>query len=475
MALLAWALAAGGRPAEPAPVADAASAPAPDAPRVPAPEVGAGLDPVAFARHVQPVLAARCASCHSVVGGGGGLLLAQGSDPRTVEANLWAARRFVAPGRPQESALLLKPLPAHEGGPGHGGGEVLTMASPEWAALAAWVGAAWVGGEAPGPTVAPAGPGGPSAGPGDAPLEVTIEAARAEVTVGEPVALRAAAVGRGQPLAYRWALRARPTGSEARVERPAEAEAQLVADRPGTYVVMLVVHDSAASGTAELTLVAAERASAPAAAPPPSAAGPRAFQALVGRAPTADEARALSGLGGEALIKALLARPEPHQAWWEAELEHLGLTGPHRPKGATWDSVSERLRAGRITPVDALQALLFSQAWTARHAGKEAYVAAVLERVLGLEARDAAAARGPAERLHDGHEAELFGRKGESQADLVRIAGQDPRARRALLARAHRRVTGRAATPEALEAAVARTGEAPGELMATIVGWACQQ
>ncbi|MCO5172107.1 MAG: FHA domain-containing protein [Planctomycetes bacterium] len=480
--LLGWALSGGGRAAPTgaatqdeggaqAATVDPGRAGATDA------HTHAGLDPVAFGRDVQPVLAARCASCHSVVGGGGGLLLAQSGDPRTVEANLWAVRRFVQPGRPQESALLLKPLPAHEGGPGHGGGDVLTMTSPEWAAMAAWV--------AGGPTPREATPPSTAA---DEDLAVRIDLPGAEVPVGRAAPLRSApdAAAAQGPLSYRWALRARPAGSAARIERPAEAQAELVPDRPGTYVVMLVVHDGKASGSAEATLVAVDgaggeappgtsaSAAAPSTGPAAGPAGARAFQALVGRAPTADEARGLEGLAGDALVKALLERPEPYRAWWEAELEHLGLTGEHRPKGATWDSVPERLRASRITAVDALQALLFSQAWASRHAGREAYVAAVLERVLGLDGAQATAARGPAERLHDGHEAELFGRKGESQADLVRIAGQDERARRALLARAHRRVTGRAAPPDVLEPAVARAVEAPADVFRILARWASE-
>lgn len=474
--LLAWAVATR-EPASPAP--GAAGAPA-SAPSAPAPTQGepvaaAGdLDAAVFARDVQPVLSARCAICHSAVGRGGGLVLAQSDDARTVEANLWAVRRFVRPGRPQESALLLKPLPAHEGGPGHGGGEVLSMSSPEWRAMAAWV-----------EGTSPAAPGSAEATPA-APARVEnrppvprIEAGPGPVRVGEPLPLLGAADDLdGDPLSFRWALKARPAGSSAAIERPGEPTASLLPDRAGTYVVTLVVHDGRSAATTELTVVAEERAAAAGTTPAARTtthglAGPRAFEALTGAAPTADVAAELAELSGDALVDALLQRPEVYRAWWEAELEHFALTGEHRPKGATWDSVPDRLRAGRLTPVDALQAVLFSQGFTARHAGRDAYVTAVLERVLGLSADEAAPARPAAERLYDGHAAELFGKKGASQADLVRIAAQDPRARRALLARAHRRVTGVEATAEVLDAALAEVLEAPGRTLPIVVRWAC--
>lgn len=471
VALLGWALTSGRDGQAPVPVA--VHAPAPAAPQavMTAGDEGA-LDAAVFARDVHPILSAKCAACHSVVGRGGALVLAQNDDPRTIEANLGAVRRFVRPGRPEESPLLLEPLPAQEGSPGHGGGDVLTMASPEWKTIAAWVAGRPVEGAV---AVAPPAP---AQAPNSAP-EARIHLPEAAARVGQMIPLGAAATDRdGDSISFRWTLRARPAGSAASIEGAAEAQAALTPDRNGTYVIALVAHDGRESGAAEATIVvtAGELVDAPARAPAAATgpAGARAFEALAGRAPTAEEAAALGNLQGEALARALLTSPEPYRAWWAAELEHLGLTGEHQPKGGTWASVPDRLRAGRLSALDALQALLFSQAWTARHAGKEAYVAALLERVLVLTGPDAAAERESAERLHDGHAGSFLGKKAESQADLVRIAGQDARSRRALLARAHRRVVGRDAAAAVLDAALARVQETPADFFPIVVGWACE-
>lgn len=469
VALLGWAI-AGGRDQAPVPVATSGPAPTVHADAA----IEGALDAAVFARDVQPILSARCASCHSVVGRGGALVIAQNDDARTVEANLGAVRRFVRPGRPQESPLLLEPLPVQEGSPGHGGGDVLSMDSVEWRTIAAWVA---------GRPVEPVAGADPVSRP--APAQVANSAPEARITLpdaparpGQVIPLGAAGTDRERDaLSFRWTLRARPAGSAATIEGAGEAQAALTPDRAGTYVVALVAHDGRESGTAEATIVVSAAEPIVARAPAPGAGavpGARAFEALARRAPTAEESATLAALDGDALVKALLARPEPYRAWWEAELEHLGLTGEHQPRGGTWESVPDRLRAGRLSALDALQALLFSQAWTARHAGKEAYVGALLERVLVLTGPDAEGERASAERLHDGHAGSFLGKEAESQADLVRIAGQDARARRALLARAYGRIVGHDATAAVLDAALARVQQKPADFFPIVVGWACE-
>lgn len=456
--LLLWALLHGRAPAAAPPEAPAVAA-APTPARLPAADLSL-LDADVFAAQVQPVLAARCASCHEQVGRAGGLALAASDDPATVRANLAAIRRYVVPGRPQESPLLLEPLPAAEGGTGHGGGEVLTMASAEWRTLAAWVEQART----------PAA----SAAPGPKNQAPTAKAAANPTAgpAGQPIALdgTGSVDPDGGALTFRWTLKRKPDGSKAVLDRPGESRTQLFVDVPGAYVVALVVHDGQASAATEVEVAATlppERERAPAIA--------GAFEALCGRAPTEAEARALAPLEGDALAKALADRPEAYARWWEAELVHLGLEGEHRPRGEPWASIPDRLRAGRVSALDVLQALCLGQAWSSRHAGRDAAVDALLTRVLGLDPAAVTAERDAGRRLFDGFDATFLGVQGTGQADLVRIAASDPRAKRALLARAHQRILGRPAPAPILDAAQATLTTKPKELFAILAGWAAQR
>jgi len=461
--LLLWALLHGRAPAPAgdanAAVADApavAAAPTPSRPQVADLSL---LDADVFAAQVQPVLAAKCASCHEQVGRAGGLVLAASDDPATVRANLAAIRRYVVPGRPQESPLLLEPLPAAEGGTGHGGGEVLAMASAEWQAMAAWVEQART-------------PSAAAAGPKNQAPTAKVVATPTTAPAGQPIALDGAgsADPDGGALTFRWTLKRRPDGSKAVLDRPGEARTQLFVDLPGAYVVALVVHDGQASAASEVEVAATlppERERAPAIA--------GAFEALCGRPPTEAEVQALAPLEGDALAKALADRPEAYARWWEAELAHLGLEGEHRPRGEPWISIPDRLRAGRVSALDVLQALCLGQAWSTRHAGRDAAVDALLTRILGLDPAAATAERAAGRRLFDGFQAAFLGVEGTGQADLVRIAVSDPRARRALLARAHQRILGRPAPAPILDAAQATLTTKPKELFAILAGWAAQR
>lgn len=52
----------------------------------------------------------------------------------------------------------------------------------------------------------------------------------------------------GDPLSFTWSITERPTGSTATLERPDTATPELATDRPGTYVVRLVVSDGFVNG-----------------------------------------------------------------------------------------------------------------------------------------------------------------------------------------------------------------------------------
>ncbi len=443
--LIAAAVGLGRSGPEPSDLQSAAAAAEPTAEETepPTPALADELDRERFAREVQPVLASACAGCHERVGRGGRLLLASGADPETVAANYDAVRAFVTPGAPERSPLLLAPLAPAEGGTGHGGGAVLAAASPEWRALQAWV-----------------------AGPRDEAAAAAPSAAidaPAEGRVGEAVALSGAASASpsGAALTFRWTLLERPAGSQAALEAKGGAEARLLPDLPGRYAVALIVHDGRAPGSAQHA-IEVDVARAP-------GAWRAAAEALLGRPLTEDEGRALAEADPARRAELLLEREELYARWWAAELEHLGLTGRHRPEGEPWSSLPRRLQAGHVGVEDVLFAVLVGQDWASRHAGRDAYVAAALERLLGPERSADPALVEAARKLFDGHPAELLGQPLEDQVGLVRALVQSPEAHRAALARALSRVLGRPVEARRLERAAARLEREPERFFAVLV------
>jgi hypothetical protein len=110
------------------------------------------LDYDYFKTRVQPIFLnkkpgnARCYVCHRGTGAGNGYLqvLLPGAttwDEEQSRKNFDAVRRFVVPGAPTRSRLLMHPLAEEAGGDEfHGGGRHWTSQdNPEWKILAAWV------------------------------------------------------------------------------------------------------------------------------------------------------------------------------------------------------------------------------------------------------------------------------------------------------------------------------------------------
>jgi len=109
------------------------------------------LDYEFFKARVQPIFLekrpghARCYVCHR---GSSATSYLQILSPRTVtwtdeqsRKNFDAVRRYVIPGHPEQSRLLMHPLAEDAGGDDfHGGGrQFASKATPEWRTIAAWI------------------------------------------------------------------------------------------------------------------------------------------------------------------------------------------------------------------------------------------------------------------------------------------------------------------------------------------------
>lgn len=124
-------------------------APAPSP--APSSSTASSLDFEFYRTRVQPILFAkrpggvRCVTCHARVANSQLRLqpLAPGATSWSLEderANFEALSRFVVPGEPAASRLLMHPLERAAGGdPFHGGGKPWrSQSDPEWQTLAAW-------------------------------------------------------------------------------------------------------------------------------------------------------------------------------------------------------------------------------------------------------------------------------------------------------------------------------------------------
>jgi hypothetical protein len=440
-----------------APPSPAASA------EVPAPVERAQLDAEQFAVSVQPVLAQHCSGCHSYVGRGGDLILANSSDPLTVEANFHAALAFVKASDPERSPLLLAPLPKSEGGLAHGGGDVLTLADEAWKTIHRWV-TTPAGQETPQPVA--------SAPRADAPPQARIAPAADSVAVGQPLGLDGtqSADPEGAELFFRWSLESRPQGSQATLTGANLPQATLTPDVSGRYEVMLLVHDGTESASARVSVRAVL---------PPSDPGRRqavlgAAQRLLGQTLSDDQAEQLANQGRAEVAALFLADERLFSHWWAEELAYLGLSGDFAPQGEPWVSMPRRLQSKRFSVQDVLYALAVGSAWSSKYAGKDAYADAILSRFLGLDPAQAQAERAAARRLYDGYPAELLGQKGEVQADLVRIALDDPTARGHLLRRSYRAVTGQPIDAASLQVGLERLRADPHAFFELRVEWALQ-
>ena len=273
----------------------------------------------------------------------------------------------------------------------------------------------------------------------------------------------------GAPITYRWTLIESPRGATATLVDTDRQLAYLTPDAPGRYVVALVARDQAATGSVEHTITVELKTDLSR-----GAGLRRASESLFGRAPTPTELSELEGLQGEKLVAHFLAQDELYQRWWDSELHFLGLVGANKPQGEPWDSLPSRLKSGKYTVQNAYYALLVGQNWSARYNGRDAYVGAVLEKVLGPEMRQDPALREAGHRLFDGYESTLFGKRTKGQVGLVKVAVAHPEAQRYLLWRTYRGLFHREPDEDVVALAVQRLRAHPTEFFRQLTEWACR-
>lgn len=416
------------------------------------PSAAFALDPQRYADAVHPVLSERCASCHANAGRGGGLVLVDGDGVESVRANRLAASRYVIAGHPDHSPLLLRAT-----SPDHAGGVILREDDPAYAQLYAWVTTPPSAGSTPPP---------PAVRSTNAAPAVEVAAPSGELAAGQALQLDASASSDpdGDALHFRWVISARPAGSQANLDGAAAPTVSFTPDVAGDYEATVIVHDGQDSQRKAIPfrvgLGLAARADARL----------TVFERLTQRDLDPAERERLEGLSREELATQLLAERGFFDGWWEAELKHLGLTGSSRPSGEPWDSMPTRLQRAANSPIDVLFALAVGSKWNRRYSGREAFVTAVLDRLLAADVDPAT--REAAAKLYDGFEATYLGAQGTSSADLVKITLDDPRALEGIVRRGLTWIGQRAPSEPDVREVVGWTGGKPEQVFSALARWA---
>ena len=199
------------------------------------------------------------------------------------------------------------------------------------------------------------------------------------------------------------------------------------------------------------------------------------FQDLVGRPPFAAERSAWRSRSVEELLDHLLESEEFWREWWEAQLYFFLLVDNFRPRSEGVTALPRELHEGRTDVRRALHRIALGQSFERRNPGPDTFVTVVLEQFLGLTVQTQRRELEIGKHLYDGHKGKLLGRSGSSQADVVRIAVEDPRALRFFLEREYRRLMRAELPPQESTVALRRLESDPLAYRQIVRSWFLSQ
>jgi hypothetical protein len=151
------------------------------------------------------------------------------------------------------------------------------------------------------------------------------------------------------------------------------------------------------------------------------------FLDLAGRPPFAAERERWVGAPFGTLVDALVGGEEFWEQWLEAQLYYFLLVENFRPASESVRSIPRDLAQGRIDVREAIHRVALCPSFDRRNPGADTFVTVVMEQFLGIEVQKAARELDIGKRLYDGHPGTFLGERGDSQADVIKIAIADPR------------------------------------------------
>jgi len=174
---------------------------------------------------------------------------------------------------------------------------------------------------------------------------------------------------------------------------------------------------------------------------------------VLGRPPFRKEWEAWLGRPRAAWVEAHVGGLESWRQWLDAELYALLLIDEFRPPPEHLDAWAKDLAEGRVGALEAFHRILLSTEFDRRNPGADTFVTVVMEELLGITVQQDARELERGKSVYDGNPGRFLGERGSSQADVVKIAMEDPRTARRLVARAHRRLMRAELAPEPLDEA----------------------
>ncbi len=164
------------------------------------------------------------------------------------------------------------------------------------------------------------------------------------------------------------------------------------------------------------------------------------FQDLLGRPPTLAERAEWSGRGLHELLDAHLGGEEAWRHWFEEQLYYFLLVDNFEPGSERVRAIPADLARGALDVRQALHRVAISPAFDRRNPGPDTFVSVVLEQLCGITVQKQPGELEIGKHVYDGGEGRFLGKLASSQADLVRVAVEDPAFARTLVAREHLRL-----------------------------------
>ena len=201
----------------------------------------------------------------------------------------------------------------------------------------------------------------------------------------------------------------------------------------------------------------------------------RALRALtldvLGRPPFREEWEAWLGRTRAAWVEAHVGGLGFWRQRLDAELYALLLIDEFRPPTGQVDAWAKDLSEARVGALETLHRILLSTEFDRRNPGADTFVTVVMEELLGVTVQKTKRELERGKAIYDGNPGRFLGERGTSQADVVKIAMDDPRTARRLVARTHRRLMRAELEEEGLQEAAARIHDDRGALPRIVAGW----
>jgi hypothetical protein len=196
---------------------------------------------------------------------------------------------------------------------------------------------------------------------------------------------------------------------------------------------------------------------------------------LAGRTPLPKEWEALQGRTRRDAIDALVASLPAWEGFYEEELFYFLLVDNFRPSTDAFAELPKQLAEGRTNVREVLRQIVSSQFFNARNPGNDTFVTVVLEQLLGMTVQKETGTLESGKKMYDGYAATLLGKKGQSQADLVRIVVESEGFEPFLLGRKFEAIFGAAPPRKRLAADAAKLRAQPSCYAELVAGWLASQ